>query len=214
MAARAALPHATTAARACGSRRSPRHAPTPRRGGTRNADPRWRSDAGVRAAARPRHVCAAHAAGWSGAVPQPDTRAAQRGPAAPARGPRLHAGGSGSRISPRYLAQDLEVERLVGDHAFQPLVLVAQLAQLLGVVGLHSAVLVAPPVKCLLADLQRLRHFGDALPLAEHPIRLPELAHDLFRRVLPVLHGFLLALAGDSELSYQVDRSQGVMPPS
>jgi hypothetical protein len=44
--------------------------------------------------------------------------------------------------------------------------------------------------------------------------RIPELPNDLLWRVLPSLHGFLRALVGVEELSYQVDHLVGVRPLS
>jgi hypothetical protein len=146
------------------------------------------------------------------AVLQPGTHAAPRLQRSRGDGRRLDAGVPGSKVSPGHVSLHLQVQRLVRHHPLQPVFLVAQLAQLLRVAGLHTAVLVAPTVEGLLADFEQLDHVGDGLALAEQPVGFPELADDLLWRVLPPLHGFLLALAGKQELSYQVDHSQGVKP--
>jgi len=65
------------------------------------------------------------------------------------------------------------------DQVLQPAVFVAQVAQLLGFVGLHAAVLVTPAAERLLADLERLGHLGHRLAFGEQPIGFAKLADDL-----------------------------------
>jgi hypothetical protein len=55
---------------------------------------------------------------------------------------------------------------------------------LFGVVGVHPAERVAPPVVRLLGDLQLTADVSDVLALVQHPISGRQLAHDLLRRVL------------------------------
>jgi hypothetical protein len=64
------------------------------------------------------------------------------------------------------------LELLVGDQALECDVLLLELLQPLGVVGLHPAVLVAPAVEGDLGDLQGLRDLGGRLALAEHQLGL------------------------------------------
>ena len=86
------------------------------------------------------------------------------------------------------LLERVDLEFLVGDDPLQPRVLALQLAQPFGVVGLHPAVLVAPAVVGLLRDLDLLRCLGERLPLTGQPLHLPQLAHDLLRRVPASFH--------------------------
>jgi len=81
---------------------------------------------------------------------------------------------------------------LIGDQSLQRDVLALELLQPLGVVGLHTAVLVAPAVKGVLGDLQGLGDLGNALALAEQQLGLAELADDLVGGVAPCLHPRLL----------------------
>ena len=60
--------------------------------------------------------------------------------------------------------------------------------------ALHPAVLVAPAVVGLLRDLDLLRRLGDRLPFTEQPLHLPQLAHDLLRRVPASLHRDVLLM--------------------
>jgi hypothetical protein len=83
----------------------------------------------------------------------------------------------------RHLLQRVDVERLIGHDPLQPLVLTLQLPQALGIVGLHRAVLVAPPVIRVLADLEVPRDLDGRLALGQHAIGLAQLADDLLRRV-------------------------------
>ncbi len=70
-----------------------------------------------------------------------------------------------------------------GDDSLQLSILTLQLFQPLGVIDLHPAVLVTPPVERLLGDLQRLGSLRDRPALAEHPLGLAQLADDLLRGV-------------------------------
>src|SRR5205823_7246602 len=98
----------------------------------------------------------------------------------------------------------------------QARVLALELLEPLGVVGLHPAVLVAPAVIRVLADLQGLGDLGDRLALAEHPVRLAQLADDLLGRVPASLHreSLLAHDRGREELSQAPDRTYGVTPPT
>src|SRR5207244_11543060 len=91
-------------------------------------------------------------------------------------------------------------------------VLALELLEPLGVVGLHPAVLVAPAVIRVLADLQGLGDLGDRLALAEHPVRLAQLADDLLGRLPASLHpeSLLAHDRGRDELSQARDRTSGV----
>ncbi len=71
------------------------------------------------------------------------------------------------------------LELLVGHDALEAGVLPLQLAQSLGVVGLHAAELVAPPVVGLLGDLEVAGHLGEVLAFPEYPVGFAELADDL-----------------------------------
>ncbi len=64
-----------------------------------------------------------------------------------------------------------------------------ELLQLLGVVGLHAAVLVPPTVPGRLGDLEVTAHLVDGLALAEELVALGQLADDLLGRVPASLHG-------------------------
>src|SRR5439155_5656948 len=89
-----------------------------------------------------------------------------------------------------------------------------ELLEPLVVVGLRPAVLVAPAVIRVLADLQGLGDLGDRLALAEHPVRLAQLADDLLGRVPTSLHreSLLAHDRGREELSQAPDRTYGVTP--
>ena len=106
----------------------------------------------------------------------------------------------------------VDLEFLVGDDPLQPGVLALQLAQPPGVVGLHPPVLVAPAVVGLLRDLDLLRRLGDRLPFTEQPLHLPQLPHDLLRRVPASFHRdvVLHALSWAKGLSSTVVPFQGV----
>ncbi len=58
-------------------------------------------------------------------------------------------------------------------------VLPLQLAQSLGVIGLHAAELVAPPVVGLLGNFEVAGHLGELLAFSKHPVGFTELADDL-----------------------------------
>src|SRR5699024_6409128 len=62
-------------------------------------------------------------------------------------------------------------------------VLLLELLEALGVVGLEPAVLVAPPVVRLFRHAQLAAHRRDVRAIGQHPVGLSELAHDLLRRV-------------------------------
>jgi hypothetical protein len=53
----------------------------------------------------------------------------------------------------------------------------------LGIGGLEATELVAPAVVGLFGHPELAAQIGHVLTLAQHPISLPELAHDLLRRV-------------------------------
>jgi hypothetical protein len=72
------------------------------------------------------------------------------------------ADGLGSRVSPGNLLRCPDLERLIHDR-LQTGALPLKLFQPLRVIGLHLAVLVAPAVKRLLADLDRPSCLGDRL---------------------------------------------------
>src|SRR4051794_15300277 len=115
----------------------------------------------------------------------PSARRHRSGPGA--SGP-LGAGGLGSPVSLGDLLQRLRFQRLIGDDALQPRVLALELPEALGVIGLHPAVLVTPPVIRRLRDLQGLADLGDRLALAQQPIALAQLADDLLGGVPALLH--------------------------
>src|SRR6266568_2843823 len=62
------------------------------------------------------------------------------------------------------------------DDALQPSVLDLELLQPAHVVGLHAAVLRAPPVIRLFADLEMPRDFLDIFAFTEQPVGLAQLA--------------------------------------
>jgi hypothetical protein len=101
---------------------------------------------------------------------------------------------TGSEVPPGDLPQRLDLELLVGDDPLQPLVLLLQLPPSLGVVGLHPAVLVLPPVLPLLGHLQVPAHGGDVLGLVQQLVRLSELSDDLVGGVPPSRHCGLNAM--------------------
>jgi hypothetical protein len=70
----------------------------------------------------------------------------------------------------------------------EPRVLLLELLEPLGVVGLHAAVPVAPAVPGRLGNLALARHLLDVLTLAEQFFALGEQAEDLFRAVPASLH--------------------------
>jgi hypothetical protein len=71
--------------------------------------------------------------------------------------------------------------RFVDQRSVQPLVLLFQFLQPLGLLGLHAAVLVPPAVKCLLAHLQGLADLADRLAGANHRVHFAQLLDDLLR---------------------------------
>ena len=91
-----------------------------------------------------------------GGAGRPTTRHARRSvtPNRSRRARRPAGGGPGSEVSPVQLLQHVDVERGVGHELLQPLVLLAEFLQPLGVVGLHAAVPVPPPMPGRLGDLQ------------------------------------------------------------
>src|SRR5690606_1850640 len=74
-----------------------------------------------------------------------------------ARRPRP-ASGKGSPVSLRDVLEHLVVEREIGHQVLQSAVLVLQLLEALGLLGLHAAVLVAPAIEGRLAHFQSLEH--------------------------------------------------------
>jgi hypothetical protein len=115
---------------------------------------------------------------------------------------------------PSDLLQRLILEHLISDDPLELLVLALEPLQPLRVVGLHPAVLVAPPVIRLLGDLQRLGDLRNRPAVAQQPIGLPQLADHLLRRVPASLHqsSFLAHDHGREKLSQGSDRTQGVRP--
>lgn len=74
--------------------------------------------------------------------------------------------------------------------------------------------LVLPAVVCGLADLQVLGHRSQVLTLYQQPVRLPELAHGLLRRVFPALHvSSSWPSRALENLSHTVDYLQGITRP-
>ena len=62
----------------------------------------------------------------------------------------------------------------------------------------------------LVADLERLGHLAQALPLGDQPLSLPQLSDDLRRRSASCPSSFLLAASAVTDPSYEVGPSQGV----
>ena len=108
--------------------------------------------------------------------------------AIPQQQDRSAPGGPGSEVSLRQLLQGLRLPRLIGDDPLQPRVLTLKLAQALGVIGLHPAVLIAPAVIRRLRDLQSLANLSDRAALAQHPIGFSQLADDLLGGMPASLH--------------------------
>ena len=92
-----------------------------------------------------------------------------------------------TQFPPGDLLERVDLEFLVGDDPLQPRVLALQLAQPFGVVGLHPAVLVAPAVVGRSEISTRLAASAIVCPSSEQPLHLPQLAHNLLRRVPSVV---------------------------
>jgi hypothetical protein len=102
----------------------------------------------------------------------------------------------------------------LGQQPLEPGVLLLQLLQALGVLGLQAPELVAPPKVRLLADTQLPGNLGDIGALREQPISLGQLPNDLLGRVpLPSRRRHDVSLPahprGPQELSHHPDRRTG-----
>src|SRR5204862_5726563 len=86
----------------------------------------------------------------------------------------------GSPVWAGCLPQDLIIQRLVRHQALEPRILLLQLLQLTGHLGIHAPVLRSPAIIRLLPDPQLLAHLGNLLPLPQQHVRLPEKTHNLF----------------------------------
>ena len=98
-------------------------------------------------------------------------------------------------------------------------VLLAQLSQLLGIVGFHAAVLVAPAVPGRLGDLEMTDHLLDRFPFAKELLALGQLPDHLLGRVTPSLHrrAVLLPHMVGLGLAQRVDQLTGTrsrLPPA
>ena len=81
------------------------------------------------------------------------------------------------------MLQHLDVELLVRHDLLQPPILVFELLESLGFFGLHPSVLGPPAMQCRLADSQLFQHRRHVLSGVEHRVRIPQLRHDLLRRI-------------------------------
>jgi hypothetical protein len=81
------------------------------------------------------------------------------------------------------LLEHLFVQCQLGDETFKACVLGLQFFESFGLVGLESAVLVAPAMQGFLADGQALADLGDGQALGEVGLGLSQLGDDLFSRV-------------------------------
>lgn len=115
----------------------------------------------------------------------------------------------GLEVSPVQLLEHVNIQGLVGNDPLEPGVLLLQLLRPLGVIGLHAAVLVSPPVVGVFGDFQALTHLDNSGSLNEPPVGLAQLAHNLLRRVVPALHLVLLAHKGNRELTKRLNQPVG-----
>jgi hypothetical protein len=86
-------------------------------------------------------------------------------------------------------APDAHGEGLVGHDLLEAGVLVLELLQTLGALGLHPAVLGAPAVPRRLRDLEGPEDFREVLAVVEQPVAFAELADHLLGGVAVSLHG-------------------------
>ncbi len=117
----------------------------------------------------------------------------------------------------RHLLQGGVVEGEIGHDVLQPGILLLELLQLLGVVGLHPAVLVPPAVEGLLRNLQVLGHCGDVGAIGLEALSLSEFPNDLLGGVPASLHDVhppSIHLRGQEESHSALAPWAGVRSPS
>src|SRR5829696_3395368 len=118
---------------------------------------------------------------------------------------------SGSEVSLGQLLEQVDVQRLVGDQPLEPGVLGLQLPQLLGLAGLHPAILGPPAVPGRLADLQHPQHFSEVLAVVQQTLALADFPDCLLRGVPVSLHVIvLLPTVWAIGLSQRLDQLQGL----
>lgn len=84
--------------------------------------------------------------------------------------------------------QGLDVQRLVGDHVLEFLVLVLEILQALGLIAREISVLVLPAMQRLLGGAELSGGLGDRLAFGPELLGLPELGDDLLGGVLLAGH--------------------------
>ena len=86
-------------------------------------------------------------------------------------------------MTPAQPLQHVDVEGLISHDLFETGVLLLELTQPLGVVGLHAADLAAHELPGRLGDLESACHLVDRLSLAEELVALSQLLDDLLRHM-------------------------------
>ena len=95
---------------------------------------------------------------------------------------------SGLEFSLGHELQHVDVQGLVRHDALQARVLLLELFEALGVVGLHAAILIPPAVPGRLGDLELPADLGHVVTLVEQLLALGDLSDHLFGGVTPLFH--------------------------
>src|SRR5207244_5534311 len=142
--------------------------------------------------------------------PRPDTRTVRRPRNAPASGTPPAGDAPGLEVSLSQLLEHRLFELGFGQQLLQPGVLALEFLETLRLVGLHAAVLRAPPRPARLRDLEMPQHLGQLGALIEHPIALAQLPDDLLGCVPLAFHrDVLLPTMLGVGLSRHVDHYPG-----
>jgi 2'-hydroxyisoflavone reductase len=121
------------------------------------------------------------------------------------------ASAPGLEVSPGHLFQHVDVEGLAGHYPLEALVLLLELLEPLGVLALHTAVLVVPAVPGGRGDFQVARYLGHFLAFGQELLALGYLAYDLLGGVMASLHvAAYLPQSWGVGLSQRVDHYRGV----
>ena len=94
----------------------------------------------------------------------------------------------GLLVSLRGFLQNLHIQRLLGDHLFQPNVLFLQGFEFLGHFRLHATLLLPPAVIGLLGNLKLLAELRHLCALTKKHVRSTQLGNDLIYRMLFLTH--------------------------
>src|SRR5947209_6433644 len=177
-----AVPHrATTAGRACGCTPSPRGAGSRGSADTHSEDASWPAAAAARAATPRRAAAFAGTAATNGAGWRRH-RLATRTPGNDLAAPWwLCVAAPGSEVSPSYLPQHVDIQRLVTHDPLQPRILLLQLLEPHDILRAHRLVLRPPSLVGLDRQLQMPAHVDHLGALCEQLVCLSQLPYHLLR---------------------------------